>query len=129
MTDLPLRAATVVAVALAFCATLLTGGTAHAADRRPDGLTGYAFDARCAPTQAEMDAWLTSSPFWGAGIYIGGSSASCRPTTTDPGQPHLDATWVAQQRAAGVAAAADLGRAAGGLPPLLRRPHRCEPGR
>jgi hypothetical protein len=96
----PARAA-VVAVALAIVATLLAAGTAHAADRRPDGLTGYAFDARCAPTQAEMDAWLTSSPFWGAGIYLGGSSVSCRTTATDPGQPHLDATWVAQQRRAG----------------------------
>lgn len=96
----PARAA-VVAVALAIVTTLFAGGTAHAADRRPDGLTGYAFDARCAPTQAEMDAWLTTSPFWGAGIYIGGSTVSCGTTATDPGQPHLDATWVARQRAAG----------------------------
>ncbi|MCF6377761.1 DUF1906 domain-containing protein [Nocardioides KLBMP 9356] len=94
---LPARAA-VVALALAVCTTLLGGGAAQAADRRPDGLTGYAFDARCAPTQEEMDAWLTSSPFWGVGVYIGGSTASCQPTATDPGQPHLDATWVAQQR-------------------------------
>jgi hypothetical protein len=48
-----------------------------------------------------MDAWLTSSPFWGVGVYIGGSTASCRTTATDPGQPHLDATWVATQRARG----------------------------
>ena len=48
-----------------------------------------------------MDAWLTASPFWGAGIYIGGSMASCQPTAVDPGQPHLDATWVARQRANG----------------------------
>ena len=41
---LPARA-TVVAVALAICTTLLAGGSAHAADRRPDGITGYAFDA------------------------------------------------------------------------------------
>ena len=100
MSVAPVRAA-VVAVALAICTTLLAGGTAHAADRRADGLTGYAFDARCAPTQAEMDAWLTSSPFWGVGVYIGGSTASCRTTVTDPGQPHLDATWVARQRSAG----------------------------
>lgn len=101
MHDAPARAAIVVAVLLAFCATLLTGGTASAAERRQDGLTGYAFDARCAPTQEQMDAWLTSSPFWGVGIYIGGSMASCRPSATDPGQPHLDGTWVARQRAAG----------------------------
>ncbi|WP_082587221.1 glycoside hydrolase domain-containing protein [Nocardioides sp. Soil774] len=97
----PLRAATVVAVLLAFCATMLSGGAAVAAERRTDGITGYAFDARCAPTQEQMDAWLTSSPFWGAGIYIGGSMASCWPTATDAGQQHLDATWVARQRAAG----------------------------
>ncbi len=97
----PARTAVVAAVVLAFCATLLTGGTASAAERRKDGLTGYAFDARCAPTQEQMDAWLTSSPFWGVGVYIGGSTASCRTTATDPGQPHLDATWVATQRANG----------------------------
>ncbi|MFM6848607.1 MAG: glycoside hydrolase domain-containing protein [Terrabacter sp.] len=97
----PVRAATVLAVLLAFCATLLPGGAAAAAERRTDGITGYAFDARCAPTQEQMDAWLASSPFWGAGIYIGGSMASCRPSATDAGQPHLDATWVARQRAAG----------------------------
>lgn len=97
----PVRAATVVAVLLAFCASLLPGGAAAAAERRTGGITGYAFDARCAPTQDQMDAWLTSSPFWGAGIYIGGSMASCQPSTTDPGQPHLDATWVARQRAGG----------------------------
>lgn len=86
---------------LAICATLLPMGAAAAAERRPDGFSGYAFDARCAPTQEQMDAWLTSSPFSGVGIYIGGSMASCRPTASDPGQPHLDATWVARQRAGG----------------------------
>jgi hypothetical protein len=95
------RAAVVVAAVVAFCATLLSGGAAVAAERRTSGFSGYAFDARCAPTQDQMDAWLAASPFWGAGVYIGGSMASCRPTATDPGQPHLDATWVARQRAAG----------------------------
>ncbi|RYB91709.1 DUF1906 domain-containing protein [Nocardioides oleivorans] len=97
----PARLAVVAAVVVAFCATLLTGGSADAAPRGKDGLTGYAFDARCAPTQEQMDAWLTSSPFWGVGVYIGGSTASCRTTETDPGQPHLDATWVSRQRSAG----------------------------
>jgi peptidoglycan hydrolase-like protein with peptidoglycan-binding domain len=96
----PVRAV-LLATVLAVCATLVPGGSATAAERRADGFTGYAFDARCAPTQEQMDAWLTSSPFWGAGIYIGGSSLSCRPTATDAGQPHLDAAWVARQRAAG----------------------------
>ncbi|WP_170970258.1 glycoside hydrolase domain-containing protein [Nocardioides jishulii] len=86
---------------LAFFASLLSGGQATAAQSRSDGFTGYAFDARCAPTQSQMDTWLTSSPFWGVGIYIGGSMMSCRPTATDPGQPHLDAAWVSRQRAKG----------------------------
>ena len=97
----PVRLGIAVAVVLAFCATLLAGGSAVAAERRDDGLTAYAFDARCAPTQEQMDAWLTSSPFWGVGVYIGGSTASCRTTETDPGQPHLDAGWVGRQRSAG----------------------------
>ena len=95
------HAGVVLTAVLALCATLLHGGQAAAAERRSQGFSGYAFDARCAPTQEQMDAWLTASPFWGVGIYIGGSMASCRPTATDPGQPHLDATWVARQRANG----------------------------
>jgi hypothetical protein len=95
------RTTVVLAVLAALAATLLTAGSASAAGRREDGLTGYAFDARCAPTQEQMDAWLTSSPFWGVGTYIGGSMMSCRPSATDAGQPHLDATWVARQRANG----------------------------
>ena len=95
------RAGVVVGAVVAVCATLLSSGVAVAAERRQDGFSGYAFDARCAPTQEQMDAWLTSSPFWGAGIYIGGSMASCRPTAVDPGQPHLDATWVGRQHANG----------------------------
>src|SRR6478672_677397 len=87
------RALVLTALAAVVATLTVTGGPASAA-RQPDGLSGYAFDARCAPTQEEMDAWLTSSPFWAAGIYLGGSSASCRTTPTDPGQPHLDATWV-----------------------------------
>jgi hypothetical protein len=95
------RAAIVVAAVLALGATLLGATPASAGTRKPPGLTGYAFDARCAPTQEEMDAWLTSSPFWGVGIYIGGSTMSCRPTDTDDGQPHLDRTWVTRQRKTG----------------------------
>ncbi|GEP35380.1 hypothetical protein NSZ01_31480 [Nocardioides szechwanensis] len=91
------RCVTFVVAALA--ALLVLAGVPSAAaaagpiDGPTDGLTGYAFDARCAPTQAEMDAWLTGSPFWGAGIYIGGSMMSCGAEE----QPHLDATWVQRQ--------------------------------
>ena len=96
------RTTVVLTVLVTVCATLLAGGSASAASERGrEGLTGYAFDARCAPTQEQMDAWLTSSPFWGVGVYIGGSTMSCRPSATDAGQPHLDATWVARQRASG----------------------------
>ena len=82
-------------------AGLVTPSPASAADGAPEGFSGHAFDARCAPTQEQMDAWLTTSPFWGVGIYIGGSTVSCRPTATFPGQPHLDATWVQRQSANG----------------------------
>ncbi|MEO9323254.1 glycoside hydrolase domain-containing protein [Nocardioides sp. C4-1] len=85
-------------VLLALVAGLLAAGptSAQAARPTPGGFTGYAFDARCAPTQAQMNAWLTSSPFLGAGIYIGGSTMSCRTE-----QSHLDATWVRRQSVAG----------------------------
>ncbi len=56
----------------------------------PGSFTGYAFDARCAPSQKQMDAWLTTSPFWGVGVYIGGSNRACA-------EPIPAATWVARQ--------------------------------
>ncbi|MCR6033450.1 DUF1906 domain-containing protein [Nocardioides sp. zg-579] len=76
---------------------------APAARPEPGAFTGHAFDARCAPTQEEMDVWRTASPYSAVGIYLGGSTMACRPDPADPtsGQPHLDATWVARQRAAG----------------------------
>ncbi len=83
------------------------------------------------PLRADAGAdgrWLTASPFWGAGIYIGGSSMSCRTTTTDPGQPHLDALGRAPALGR-VAAAADLGRPAGVLRQRLRGPDRRDPDR
>lgn len=95
------RPAGLVAAVLLVVLSLASAPQARAAEGDHDGFTGYAFDARCAPTQEQMDAWLTTSPFWGAGIYIGGSMMSCRTTATDAGQPHLDATWVARQRANG----------------------------
>lgn len=94
--------AVLVALAALLVIVLLGAAPASAAARpTPGAFTGYAFDARCAPTQAQMDAWRTASPFTGAGIYIGGSMASCRAGAGDPGQPHLDATWVRRQTTAG----------------------------
>ena len=94
MSTFPRSLATLLAAVLAALVVLTGAPSASAAERAATGgLTGYAFDARCAPTQAEMDAWLTGSPFWGAGIYLGGSMMSC--TTAE--QAHLDATWVQRQ--------------------------------
>ena len=90
-----------IATAVVTAVASVTPVVAAEGERAPVGLTGYAFDARCAPTQDQMDAWLTSSPFWGVGIYVGGSTMSCRTTATDPGQPHLDASWVQRQMANG----------------------------
>ncbi|WP_139983869.1 glycoside hydrolase domain-containing protein [Nocardioides litoris] len=95
---MPRPTAALVALATLVAGVLLAGvSPATAAGRpTPGAFTGYAFDARCAPTQQQMDAWLTTSPFWGAGIYIGGSSMACAAE-----QPHLDARWVARQTSAG----------------------------
>ena len=75
-----------------------------------------------------MDAWLTSSPFWGAGIYIGGSMASCRRrrptpasrTSTPPGSLDSAPTDGGCCRS---------GWAAGLVPHALRRPDRRRSGR
>lgn len=45
------------------------------------------FDTCAAPTQASMDTWWDSSPYWTIGIYIGGSNRGCA-------QPNLTAGWV-----------------------------------
>ncbi len=49
------------------------------------------FVACVAPTQSAMDAWLRSSPYWAAGIYISGDSRGCRE------QPNLTPTWIRTQ--------------------------------
>ncbi|MDN4160486.1 glycoside hydrolase domain-containing protein [Nocardioides abyssi] len=102
----PLVAALVAAVALVgglLAPVPAAAAAAPAARPSPGAFTGYAFDARCAPSQAEMDVWRRHSPFWGVGVYLGGSTMSCRADPTDPtsGQPHLDATWVRRQTSAG----------------------------
>jgi hypothetical protein len=61
----------------------------------PGNFTGYGFDQCTAPSQRAMDAWLTSSPYWAAGIYISGDSRGCT------SQPNLSATWVRTQLARG----------------------------
>jgi hypothetical protein len=56
--------------------------------------SGFAFDACRAPSQQVMDRWLTSSPFTGVGIYLGGIHRACP-------QRHLTPAWVTNQVRAG----------------------------
>ncbi|HEX4190162.1 MAG TPA: glycoside hydrolase domain-containing protein [Marmoricola sp.] len=61
----------------------------------PGTFTGYGFDQCEAPSQTTMSAWLKSSPFRAAGIYISGALRFCQKQT------NLTPTWVATQLAAG----------------------------
>jgi hypothetical protein len=61
----------------------------------PGSFTGYGFDQCNAPSQSAMDAWLASSPYLAAGIYISGNSRACKV------QDNLTSTWVATQLAKG----------------------------
>jgi Domain of unknown function (DUF1906)/Putative peptidoglycan binding domain len=81
------------AVALAGMALLRP---ADATTRRmPGAMTGYAFDACQAPSQAAMDAWWQSSPYWGVGIYTSGRNRFCDV------QVELSPEWVAAQSSRG----------------------------
>jgi peptidoglycan hydrolase-like protein with peptidoglycan-binding domain len=87
----------VVALALAVAGAVLAGvwSPSYAAGRpAPGSLTGYAFDACSAPSQAAMDAWWEQSPYSGVGIYIGGSNRRCE-------QPELTRGWVRTQQRRG----------------------------
>lgn len=55
---------------------------------------GLGFDSCSAPSTTAMSAWLQSSPFRAAAIYIGGSNSACA-------QPNLSASWVSAESAAG----------------------------
>ncbi|QBR93253.1 glycoside hydrolase domain-containing protein [Nocardioides euryhalodurans] len=98
MTTLPRRRrirrtlGTAVAVAATVAATLTTSPPAYAANPvTPGNFTGHGFDQCLAPSQSAMDAWLRSSPFLAAGIYIAGDSRGCR------SQPNLTPKWVGTQ--------------------------------
>lgn len=90
-----LRRLTASCAALALVGSALVGLTAspaQAAGRAtPRNFTGYGFDQCVAPSQAAMDAWLRSSPFWAVGVYTTGDSRFCRD------QPNLTPTWVETQ--------------------------------
>jgi len=65
---------------------------AHAGNpATPRNFTGYGFDQCLAPSQKAMNTWLTTSPYWGVGIYISGDSRACR------SQPNLTPRWVSTQ--------------------------------
>ena len=57
----------------------------------PGDFKGYGFDQCLAPTQRDMNAWLTRSPFLAVGIYISGDSRACR------SQPNLTPAWIRTQ--------------------------------
>ena len=86
------RAATGVLTTIAMLSTgLLVAAPAEATNRvTPGSFTGYAFDARCTPTQPEMDQWLATSPFLGVGVYIGGAERACT-------EPAPTRAWVNRQ--------------------------------
>ncbi|MGF1431130.1 glycoside hydrolase domain-containing protein [Kitasatospora sp. LaBMicrA B282] len=56
--------------------------------------TGKGFDPCTAPSSADMNTWLGSSPYRAIGLYVGGVNRGCP-------QPNLTADWVAQQAASG----------------------------
>lgn len=79
-----------IALLAAFAVSLVTLPAQAAPRVTPGSFTGFAFDACATPDQAIMDTWLTTSPFWGVGVYIGGAERSCK-------QEHLDTGWVSRQ--------------------------------
>jgi peptidoglycan hydrolase-like protein with peptidoglycan-binding domain len=92
------RLLAVLAVVPAVVLGLLALGAAPAEAKpagAPGSLTGYAFDACAAPSQAVMDAWWEQSPYSAVGIYIGGSNRVCKD------QPELTPGWVSTQRRTG----------------------------
>lgn len=96
-----LRRTLVGLVVTALAATIgLTASTSTATTTAPNpitpgDMTGYGFDQCEAPSQSAMTAWLQSSPFRAAGIYISGSLRYCQ------AQTHLTPTWVHTQLATG----------------------------
>ncbi len=86
------RSVLVVTVLATVAAGVVLAGPAQAENRvTPGNFTGYGFDQCVAPSQTNMDRWLTSSPYWAVGIYISGDSRGC------PSQPNLTPTWVSTQ--------------------------------
>ncbi len=96
----PVRRTLVATVLAAMIATLgITASSPSTADTpnpvTPGLFTGLGFDQCEAPSQKAMTAWLKSSPFRAAGIYISGSLRACQKQT------NLTPTWVRTQLATG----------------------------
>ena len=87
--------AVLVVLVVAYAGMALLRPADAATRRMPGAITGYAFDACQAPSQAAMDAWWQSSPYWGVGIYTSGRNRLCDV------QVELSPTWVAAQDARG----------------------------
>ncbi len=98
-TDTRLRTSLVAGVVTALVAALfaaLPTAPAYAANPvTPGTFKGLGFDQCATPKQSAMSAWVKSSPFRAAGIYISGNSRACRTQT------NLTPTWVRNQLAAG----------------------------
>ncbi len=96
----PVRRTLVATVLTAMIATLgITASSPSTADSpnpvTPGLFTGLGFDQCEAPSQQAMTAWLKSSPFRAAGIYISGSLRFCQKQT------NLTPTWVRTQLTTG----------------------------
>ena len=90
-------AACLVGALVATLLGVLPSAPAYAANPvTPGNFTGLGFDQCDAPRASRaMSAWIKSSPFRAAGIYISGNSRACRTQT------NLTPTWVRNQLAAG----------------------------
>jgi len=66
----------------------------QAAPARPGVFIGNAFDTCSAPSLDVMRAWIRSSPYRAANIYIGGAARAC-------GDGNLSAGWVSSVRSLG----------------------------
>lgn len=78
-------------IALVTGAVAWSGVPAEAATRvTPGDFTGFAFDTCKTPDSATMEAWRTSSPFWGVGVYLGGAATTCD-------RANLTSSWVKRQ--------------------------------
>jgi peptidoglycan hydrolase-like protein with peptidoglycan-binding domain len=92
----PTMAAALVTGLVATLFAALPSAPAYAANPvTPGTFTGLGSDQCATPRQSAMTAWIKSSPFRAAGIYISGNSRACRTQT------NLTPTWVRNQLSAG----------------------------